>query len=89
MWQDLIFLAGSLFSLLVLVPTLRDRMANVPLGTSVPSAAIGTIYGVTFFSLGMTLSATGSMLTGFMWALIAALRSPHPFEHRIGFGSDA
>lgn len=89
MWQDIIFLAGSVFSLVVLLPTLRDTMANVPLGTSLPSAAIGTVYGITFFSLGMTLSATGSILTGVMWALIAALRSPHPFTHGFVFGSDA
>lgn len=78
MWQDLVFLAGSVFSLLVLVPTLRDSMANVPLGTSLPSATIGVVYGVTFFSLGMTLSATGSVLTGVMWSAIALLRSPNP-----------
>ncbi|WP_254544432.1 hypothetical protein [Halomarina pelagica] len=84
MWQDLIFLAGSVFSLFVLVPTLRDSMANVPLGTSAPSATIGVIYGLTFLSLGMTLSAAGSLLTGVMWSLIAALRSPHPLDHRFG-----
>lgn len=76
MWQDMVFLAGSVFSMFVLLPTLRDRMANVPLGTSVPSATIGLLYGGTFFTLGMTFSAAGSMLTGFMWALVAALRSP-------------
>ncbi|MFC7154592.1 hypothetical protein ACFQPA_03870 [Halomarina halobia] len=80
MWQDLIFLAGSVSSLFVLVPTLRDSMANVPLGTSAPSATIGIVYGVTFFSLGMTLSAAGAFLTGIMWSLIAAIRSPHPFN---------
>ena len=79
-WQDLVFLAGSVFSLGVLVPTLRDSMANVPLGTTLPSATIGLIYGATFFSLGMTLSAAGSLLTGVMWSLIAYLRSPHRFN---------
>ena len=83
MWQDLIFLAGSVFSLIVLVPTLRDSMANIPLGTTLPSATIGIIYGTTFFSLGMTMSALGSLLTGIMWSLIALLRSPHPLQGRI------
>ncbi|WP_423745060.1 hypothetical protein V5735_03255 (plasmid) [Haladaptatus sp. SPP-AMP-3] len=78
MWQDIVFLCGSVFSLLVLVPTLRDSMANVPLGTSLPSAVIGIVYGTAFFTLGMSLSATGSLLTGIMWSLIAALRSPNP-----------
>lgn len=84
MWQDLVFLAGSVFSLLVLVPTLRNSMANVPLGTTLPSASIGVIYGTTFFTLGMTMSAVGSMLTGVMWSVIALLRSPHPFDHLFG-----
>jgi hypothetical protein len=80
MWQDIVFLCGSVFSLLVLVPTLRDSMANVPLGTSLPSAVIGIVYGTAFLTLGMSLSAAGSLLTGIMWSLIAALRSPNPLE---------
>jgi hypothetical protein len=80
MWQDIVFLCGSVFSLVVLVPTLRDSMANVPLGTSLPSAVIGIVYGTAFLTLGMSLSATGSLLTGIMWSLIAALRSPNPLE---------
>ncbi len=76
MWQDLVFLAGSVFSIIVLTPTLTDRMANVPLGTSVPSSLVGLIYGVTFFTLGMTFSAVGSLLTGIIWSLIAVFRSP-------------
>lgn len=91
MWQDLVFLAGSVFSLLVLVPTLRDSMASVPLGTTVPSAAIGLVYGATFFSLGMTLSGVGSLLTGVMWSFIAFLRSPNALADRLrdGPGADA
>jgi len=80
MWQDIVFLCGSVFSLLVLVPTLRDSMANVPLGTSLPSAIIGIIYGTAFLTLGMHLSAAGSLLTGIMWSLIAFLRSPNPLS---------
>lgn len=78
MWQDIIFLAGNVFSLAVLVPTLRDEMANVPLGTALPSALIGLVYGTTFFTLGMGLSAVGAVLTGLMWSVIAYLRSPRP-----------
>ena len=89
MWQDLIFLCGSVFSLVVLVPTLRDSMANVPLGTSLPSATIGVVYGTTFLSLGMPMSAVGSLLTGGMWSVIAFLRSPHPYEHLVGAGDEA
>jgi len=76
MWQDFIFTVGSVFSIVVLMPTLKDRMATIPLGTSVPSALIGLVYGSTFFTMGMTFSATGSVATGVLWSLIAALRSP-------------
>lgn len=82
MWQDTIFLAGSVFSLLVLLPTLRDSMANVPLETSLPSAGLGLLYGGTFISLGMTMSALGALLTGLAWSVIAFLRSPHPLRVR-------
>lgn len=89
MWQDVVFLLGSVFSLVVLVPTLRDSFANVPLGTSLPSATIGVAYGLTFFSLGMTMSAVGSLATGVMWSLVALLRSPHPFDHLVDAPSES
>ena len=78
MWQDLIFTAGSSISLLFLLPTLRNSLANVPLGTSIPSALIGFIYGGTFITLGMPFSGIGAILTGLMWSAVAALRSPNP-----------
>lgn len=76
MWQDLVFMVGSGLSIVFLAPTLRDATARVPLGTSLPSMAIGMVYGVTFLTLGMTFSALGSLAAGTMWALIAAIRSP-------------
>ncbi|MFC7081017.1 hypothetical protein [Halorussus caseinilyticus] len=76
MWQDLVFLAGSVFSVLFLAPTLTDHTARVPLGTSLPSAALGVVYGASFYSMGMAFSASGSFPTGVLWAGIAALRSP-------------
>ena len=71
MWQDLVFMVGSGLSIVFLAPTLRDASARVPLGTSLPSMAIGLVYAATFFTLGMTFSAAGTM-----WALIALVRSP-------------
>ncbi|MCU4741963.1 hypothetical protein [Natronoglomus mannanivorans] len=75
-WQDLVFLAGSVFSIFCLAPTLRDMDARVPLATSLPSMTIGWVYALTFFSLGMTFSGLGSLAAGSMWSLIAVLRSP-------------
>ena len=75
-WQDAVFLVGSVISIVFLAPTLRDHTARIPLGTSLPSALIGVVYGASFYSMGMSFSATGSFLTGVLWAGIAALRSP-------------
>ncbi|TYL36375.1 hypothetical protein CV102_22350 [Natronococcus pandeyae] len=76
MWQDLVFTVGSGLSIAFLAPTLRNAAANVPLGTSLPSMAIGLVYAFTFFTLGMTFSAAGALATGVMWTLIATFRSP-------------
>ncbi|QSX00674.1 hypothetical protein [Haloterrigena alkaliphila] len=76
MWQDLIFMLGSGLSIVFLAPTLRDASSRVPLGTSLPSMGIGFVYAATFFTLGMTFSALGSLAAGTMWSLIAMLRSP-------------
>ncbi|NHN40696.1 hypothetical protein G9C85_03475 [Halorubellus sp. JP-L1] len=76
MWQDLVFMAGSAFGIIVLLPTLKDQMASVPLGTAAPSAAIGLVYGSAFFTMDMVLSAVGAFATGVIWSLIALFRSP-------------
>ena len=76
MWQDLVFLVGSSLSIVFLAPTLRDAASRVPLGTSLPSMAIGAVYAGTFATLGMTFSAVGSAAAAAMWSLIALYRSP-------------
>lgn len=78
MWQDLVFLAGSVFSIAVLAPTIRDPAAQVPLGSSVPSMTVGTVYSITYATMGMTFSALGSFGVATMWSLIACYRSPGP-----------
>lgn len=82
MWQDFIFLTGSIVSIVSLTPTLRSAVASVPLATSLPSALIGLVYGLTYFSLGMTFSAAGSLAAGLMWSLILAFRRPTSTEPR-------
>jgi hypothetical protein len=76
MWQDLVFMIGSSLSIFFLAPTLRDADAQVPLGTSLPSMAIGMAYGMTFITLGMTFSALGAFAAATMWSFIAVVRSP-------------
>lgn len=88
MWQDFIFLTGSMISIISLTPTLRSAVASVPWATSLPSAAIGLIYGATYLSLGMTFSAAGSFAAGLMWSLILAFRRPADTETRTFLPTD-
>ncbi|MFC5972360.1 hypothetical protein ACFPYI_13545 [Halomarina salina] len=74
-WQDLVFAVGSMVGIIALLPTLRDQTALVPRRTSLTSFAIGGIYTAAFVSLGMWLSALGSVLTATIWFAIASLRS--------------
>lgn len=75
-WQDLVFLGGSLLTVVALLPALRDVDARIPLETSLPKFALAVVYVGTFYSLGMTLSAAGLLATAVMWSLVAWLRSP-------------
>ncbi|MFP8952785.1 hypothetical protein ACLI4Z_07420 [Natrialbaceae archaeon A-arb3/5] len=88
MWQDLVFMLGSGLSVVFLAPTLRDASARVPLGTCLPSMAIGYVYTVTFLTLGMTFSAAGSFAAGTMWAMITLLRSPPAKQFASATGLD-
>jgi len=76
MWQDIVFLVGSMTSVIFLYPTLRDAAARVPRATSIPSMIIGGVYSMTFFTLGMEFSALGSFSACTMWSLIALFRAP-------------
>ena len=80
MWQDLVFLAGSVLSIVFLAPTIRDVTANIPLGSSVPSMTIGAIYAATYGTMGMSFSAFGSLGVALMWSLIVCYRSPGPHD---------
>lgn len=64
-----------MIGILSLVPTLRDHTSVVPRRTSLVSVLLGGLYAVTFVSLGMWLSAVGSVATATVWFCIASLRS--------------
>lgn len=76
MWQDFVFLIGSMTSVVFLYPTLRNAASQVPRATSIPSMLIGGAYSFTFLTLGMTFSAFGSFAACSMWSLIAMFRAP-------------
>ncbi|QLD88344.1 hypothetical protein HWV07_04575 [Natronomonas salina] len=76
MWQDAIFLCGSVLTALALGPVLRDSRACIPLGTSLTSAGLRTAYVAAFLSLGMVWSAAGVALVSTLWVLVALYRRP-------------
>jgi|AntRauTorcE11898_2_1112593.scaffolds.fasta_scaffold38352_1 FtsH-binding integral membrane protein len=82
-WQDMIFLMGSLLSVGFLAPTIRDAGACVPRATSIPSMVIGLVYSLTFLSMGMDFSAFGSFAACGMWSLIVYLRAPETDEFEL------
>ena len=75
-WQDVVFLLGAGITVAVLYPTLRSSTASVPWATSVPAALLKVVFGVTFFTMDMVLSAVGMLAAAGMWGLIAVLRHP-------------
>ncbi len=76
MWQDFVFLAGSVLSIVFLAPTVRDSSARIPLGSSVPSMTIGAVYSFTYSTMGMTFSSLGAAGVAIMWSLIVCYRAP-------------
>ena len=79
-WQDLVFAAGSMVGILSLVPTLRDQASIVPRRTSLASFLLGSLYAATFVTLGMWLSAVGSVATAVIWFGIASWRGDDTSE---------
>lgn len=82
MWQDGVFLAGNIVLALVLLPTLRDPDAIIPLWTSVPTALTLYVYGATFLTLDLYLSGISLFATALIWTLIAAFRNEQAFTPR-------
>ncbi|MBX0293490.1 hypothetical protein [Haloarcula nitratireducens] len=75
-WQDIIFLTGAAITVGVLYPTLSNKSASVPWATSIPAALLKVVFGVTFLSMDMLLSAVGMLVAAGMWGLIAFFRHP-------------
>lgn len=76
MWQDFVFLGGSIVIMLSLVPTLRDDDATVPLRTSVPSVVVLFAQTIAFATIGLTASALGTGMGFVLWSLIAKYKGP-------------
>ncbi|WP_266078084.1 hypothetical protein [Haladaptatus caseinilyticus] len=75
MWQEYVFLAGSIVIMISLIPTIRDEEAQVPLRTSLPSVVVLFVQTLAFLSMGLTASAAGTGMGFGLWSLIAKYKS--------------
>jgi hypothetical protein len=76
MWQDWVFLIGGFVGGAILWPGILDPEASWPRVSSVPTAFLLGAYAVSFYTLGLHLSALGSVFTCVTWAVIAAFKAP-------------
>jgi len=74
--QDYVFMAGGFLFAAMLLPTLRDPRAKVPLATSAATGFVLVVYAVTFVTLDLYLAAFSSALTAVAWFAVAVLRRP-------------
>lgn len=74
-WQELVFVTGSIISIVTLMPTLRNVASVVPRKTSLPAAVLGITFALTYASMDMYVSGSGALVTGLLWAAIARWRS--------------
>jgi hypothetical protein len=76
MWQEWVFLVGGFVGGAILWPGILDPESAWPRSSSVPTALLLGAYTVSFYTLGMPLSALGSLFTCVTWGVIAAFKPP-------------
>jgi hypothetical protein len=76
--QDAALGGGALVLIALLLPTLLDSRAAVPLATSATTGAVLALYAAVYVSLGLALAAAGSAATAALWFLVAAFRRTGP-----------
>lgn len=75
-WQDYVFAVGGIFLAAVLIPTVRNKTAQIPLTTSASTAAALWVYSYTFYTLELFLSAAATLVSAALWTFIAVKRRP-------------
>lgn len=84
---EIVFLAATVFQIVFTVPTLLDRGATVPRETSIPTALVWYVYGVTYFTISYPLAGIASIVGGSLWGLVALYRARLP-DQDIGYNLD-
>lgn len=70
MWQDYVFTFGALVFSIALIPALRSK-EKPPIITSLPTATILFVFGVTYSTLDLWLSMAASIVNGLIWGTLA------------------
>lgn len=68
---DLVFTIGGLVFAVGLLPACLNPKTRMPLRTSLPTAIVLWVYGITFVCMGLPFSALSSYVTAAMWTFIA------------------
>lgn len=71
---DAIFTVGGIIFAVGLLPACLNQETRMPLRTSLPTAVVLFIYGLTFAYMGLAWSALSSGVTSNMWFFLAARR---------------
>lgn len=74
-WQDYVLMGGNLLFAILLLPTLLNPNAMVPLTTSLLTGSVLLVFSYTFYTMNLKLSTLTSLMSGVMWLLIAIFRS--------------
>ncbi len=76
-WQDIVFFVGQWVFIIALIPTLRAK-EKPQISTSLVTSATLFVFAVTYFTLGLWLSAIVAALISIAWLTLAVQK------HRIG-----
>ena len=76
--KDLILAVGTAILGVLILPSLFDSRARVPLLTSLTSGVLLVVMTATFVSLGLDLTAGSTAFASLAWLLVATFRRPKP-----------
>ena len=72
-WQDLVFSIGNLMLSVALIPTVTGK-SKPELSTSIMTAIILFLFGLTFATLSLWFSAVSISVGGTIWTILAFQR---------------
>lgn len=73
---DPLLMVGGFVFAVTLLPTLRNPDSAVPSTTSVPTAAVLSLFAATYLSLSLPMAALSTALSAVLWTVIAVTRRP-------------